>query len=95
MSKYKLRAECLEDIYNFIKKLGETSHTALGTFKVSPCIVEGLRYPDCVLEFKSSLTMNEIKAILKTIPDGHVMLETVNPAERYTGDRAGDTERAV
>ena len=33
------------------------------------------------------MTLNEILIILSEIPDSHVMMDTINPIEKYTGKR--------
>jgi hypothetical protein len=43
--------------------------------------------PDIEFEFKTTLTSDEILAILKKRVDGHVMIDTLNPYDEYTGER--------
>lgn len=77
MIKYKLRAECLHDINVFLES------RTVGCFTiVRPSIL-----PDVQFTFESDLALDDIKSILKTIPDGHVMVETVALEQNYTGER--------
>lgn len=72
---YKLRAECLHDVLqtmDFVDRF---------------CITRDNGYPDVEFDFDSKLSLNEIKARLRGIEDGHVMLETVQLFEKYTGER--------
>jgi hypothetical protein len=43
--------------------------------------------PDVDFVFTTTLSLGEIKTILKTVTDGHVMEETVNEINSYTGER--------
>jgi hypothetical protein len=84
--KYKLRAECSYDIVLFLQK----AHGPMLGFKM-----EGdteLYMPDVEFEFETILTIERILDILKDIDDSHVMYETVQLLEQYTGDR--DNRRA-
>lgn len=72
--KYKMRAECLSDVAKFLEK-----------GKCMGWIMENKYIPDVEIEFNSPESLDEIKKILKSIPGGHVMLETVAPVKDYTG----------
>lgn len=86
-TNYKFRAECIADAYNVINKLGKLSHEALQEVKIIPIFMDGLRLPDCEVELKTSLHFIALLTQLRDIPDGHVMLESVQPIEKYTGER--------
>jgi hypothetical protein len=43
--------------------------------------------PDVEFEFKTTLTLDEILAILSKQVDSHVMMETLRPFDEYTGER--------
>lgn len=74
--KHKLRAECLLDAIRFTKECYFTSLK-----------IEVVRFPDCTVEFEANYSIEELKKILKAIPDSHVMLETLAPLAEYTGER--------
>lgn len=77
--KYKLRAECIMDITRIIDVAG----VHMNNFKMD----KHKDLPDAEFEFDIDLELSEIIAILKNIPDSHVMYETVKPIEEYTGIR--------
>lgn len=83
---YKLRAECLHDVVEFVGSLYRIDYTTLD-FMVSPLVVDGRRLPDVELIFRTELSLNTLKEVLKNQSDSHVMLETINPVELYTGER--------
>jgi hypothetical protein len=75
---YKLRAECLIDVEQFVAN----------NIKVKDiCPLISSDFPDRELEFISSLSKKEIIKILNKIPDSHVMIETLEKIEKYTGKR--------
>ncbi len=76
-TEYKFRAECLHDVHEFIKKLPQYSE-----YRVFRTL-----FPDVVCELKSALPLEGLKKILKTIPDSHVMLDTLTLKSDYTGER--------
>jgi len=76
---YKLRAECLQDVVNFIEKI----HFNLFSFNIK----KDEKYPDVDFEFETDLVLDEIILNLKDIEDSHVMYQTVNLFKDYTGER--------
>ena len=78
-TRFKLRAECFQDVVEFINKVPK---------KVWQIKVEQEDFlPDMVFEFSSEMTLQEIILVLSKIQDGHVMMDTINPIEKYTGER--------
>lgn len=71
---YKFRAECVIDIKG-LKPM------------VFKSIVQDRRLPDveCVVEFDG--TLEELRDVLRGVPNGHVMVQTVALLEQYTGER--------
>lgn len=94
MKTYKFRAECLPDVYKAMcliyknsstKKSGPTNTRG---FKLIPShLPGGLRIPDFEVEFRSRMALKELKKLIAQIDDGHVMLETIELKENYTGER--------
>ena len=82
--EYKLRAECLADVHKFMEQV---HFQGRGAFCYGYKVFGLELAPDVVLEFKSDHSLDEIKDILKSIPDSHVMLETVALKKDYTGER--------
>jgi hypothetical protein len=79
MTKYKLRAECKFDLDLFIKIANLNDYQ----------IIEIEDYPDCELEFSSDQSIKELRDLMLGIPDSHVMRETIQELDRYTGIRLG------
>lgn len=77
-SSYKMRAECQHDIDVLLEKYKDFFDNTE---------VKETGFPDVVMSFTSTLSLNEIRYVLDTIPDGHVMFQSVNYADKYTGER--------
>lgn len=74
--EYRMRAECIAD-------LGR----ALKCISVISLYVEVKLFPDVEIAFISSMTLPELRADLAKVEDGHVMIESLNLASKYTGER--------
>jgi len=79
--KYKMRAECSVDVGRFLQEVPVES------LKASQVEVDGVAYPDVIVEFSSVMPLDEIRKAMGEIVDGHVMAETVELESRYTGNR--------
>ena len=79
--KYKLRAECSMDVASFIAISGNQI-----SYGSNASISEGI-YPDEEFEFESYLNLEQLRSLLRRVVDGHVMVQTVQPADKYTGIR--------
>lgn len=77
---FKFRAECLPDVLNFFE-------AARHTGKYFGYRFENDGLPDVDVELLSTATKDEIETIMKTVEDGHVMLDTIEPIHEYTGER--------
>ncbi|KAA5548094.1 hypothetical protein [Adhaeribacter rhizoryzae] len=75
--QYKLRAETREDLDLVIDMFALSSYTIL------PHPV----FSDVELEFKTNYSLEEIRELLKDVPDAHVMRQTVALKQDYTGER--------
>lgn len=82
MTKYKLRAEGMNDVWAFTNK----HYASMGRYILSGYMI----IPDVEFEFESSEPIQTIRKILRTIPDSHVMLETLQTKSKYTGERTGE-----
>ena len=74
---FVMRAECLNDaqrLQNIVK---------FSTFD----IMKHPLFPDVLITVSTKLPLTGIKSLIKKIPDGHVMLETVALEADYTGER--------
>lgn len=85
MSVYKLRAECLPDVVQFIENTNKR-----GTMITNYKIEKDKLVSDVYFEFELKLTIPEIIDILQNQKDSHVMYQTVNPIDKYTGERDYD-----
>lgn len=86
MRTYKLRAECLLDVEKLMHLLFKRK-CVLGQFIITPTYIEDIRLPDVELEFSTSLDLKTLHEMAGKITDGHVMLETLELKENYTGAR--------
>lgn len=76
MTNFKLRAECVRDAVKAILNIPMVSIK-----------MEQVRFPDVELEFTSNLSFEDIKDRLDKIIDGHVMAESLDYIDKYTGKR--------
>jgi hypothetical protein len=82
---YKFLAECQVDVDRF-KALLQGKYT---TFVATPG-AQGL--PDVECEFTSTEALQTLRALMRSISDGHLMLQSLNVASEYTGDRWYDDD---
>lgn len=75
-NKYKLRAECLNDVMDLFDLIEVESYT-----------IENIGFSDVLLSFSSKDDWFHIDNMLEGISDSHVMRETLAHADDYTGDR--------
>ena len=78
-TRYKLRAECKQDIDVFIGN----NNPAVSILNSKSLGDMG----DVELEFESTHSKDQLIAILKNQSDGHVMLQTLEQQHLYTGIR--------
>ena len=82
MPQYKFRAECPHDVAVLSNVLVRDKHRHM---IINRTMEPG--YPDVEIELDIDLTRPELISIMRTIEDGHVMRQTVQPIESYTGNR--------
>lgn len=78
MKTFKMRAECQADLGRFLTEVGVISFNAT-------LIKSG--FPDVEAEFIAYGDLNSLRIELAKIVDGHVMLESLNYSDKYTGER--------
>jgi hypothetical protein len=82
-NRFHFRAECQADVNKLRQLLGEKVEKIATTFATA--------YPDVEVEIDTSLSLNDLKATMRQIVDGHAMVETVTQGDEYTGERrSGD-----
>ena len=79
MGHYKFRAECLDDVLELLRLIGADVHE-WRLFKHG-------EWPDVVVELKVQMTLMMLIGVMREVVDGHVMVETVAPIDKYTGER--------
>lgn len=79
---FKFRAECKTD--------GNKVKAKLDFIKFEESQWDG--YPDYNVVITTKMKFDEIQAVLRSIEDGQVMLQTIQPIESYTGERNYDLE---
>lgn len=77
---YRFRAECANDVIALLAVMG-------GQHIISIVIEKYECFPDVDVELRTLLTLRQLQDAMEAVPDGHVMTETVNYKEKYTGDR--------
>ena len=77
-NSYKFQAECRPDVGRFLKRFVEYDTINIST--------EGFIF-GCEVQMVSVKTIDEIREHMKKIVDGHVMIESLNYANEYTGER--------
>jgi hypothetical protein len=84
MNRFKFRAECLEDVVNLLYRI-KTKDTEIH--------IKFFQVPDVEAVLATDLSLEEVIDQARAVTDGHVIVETVQPEEEYTGDR--DWNRSV
>jgi len=59
-------------------------------FTITPASTKYGPLPDVDVTFESDMDIDTIRDYIKEVEDGHVMLESLNEAHLYTGDRYYD-----
>lgn len=73
--KYKARAECTLDIFRLLESVRPVNWSASGSLFGAE------------VEFRTDMPLSAVRRRLSKIPDGHAMLESVNFAAKYNGER--------
>ncbi len=81
MNNYKFRAECFHDIKELCGLLN--LHYELESVIITPDIM----FPDCVAEIRTPLSLEDVREFMRHIPDGHVMVQSLQLPQNYTEDR--------
>jgi len=86
-STFKFRAECFTNLISLFKVM-VVMHPECTIQKVSIKKIDNL--PDVEVEMDVlECNFGKLRACMERAPDGHVMSETLDYADRYTGRRLG------
>lgn len=77
---YRFRAECQCDVDSVISR---------GWFQ-EVSVEQDPDFPDVEVRMRSHHDLGKVRELLSSLEDGHVMVQTVNTAGEYTGERDYD-----
>lgn len=79
---YRWRAECPIDNERLLALLPPYELLKFDS------VIQDARFPDTETELTVwSLSLEHLQDIMRQVPDGHIMVQTVQPKDRYTGER--------
>lgn len=88
MNIYSLRAECTADADQLKKLVNVACAVSELSMKADE---DGM--PDQEIEIRTELTLDELLTMIRTIPDGHVMLQTLEPVPLAENSLERDYDR--
>ena len=84
MPSYKCRAECRRDAEEWQKVAGDLVRNVV----VKDVLLGGvIPIPDVDIDFESDASLQHLCNTMASVSDAHVMWETVQPSDQYTGER--------
>lgn len=88
MITYKFRAECISDVRVLLHKIRSTRfyYSSINQLKLPG----GEYIPDVEVELVADTTLGKLRDFMREVDDGHVMVQTVQLVENYTGSRNYD-----
>lgn len=83
---YRWRSECSADDQKLLRRLPVGEMIQFQTMRLDP-------FPDTFNELTvKTLTLEQLRNIMRKVEDGHVMVQTVQPKHLYTGERDFDLD---
>jgi hypothetical protein len=83
---YWWRSECVADDHELLKRLPVGEMIKFQTKRLDA-------FPDTISELTvKTLTLQQLRNIMRKVVDGHVMAQTVQPRHLYTGRRDFDLD---
>lgn len=76
---YRFRAECQQDV--------DELRVLLSRCFDRITVVNSPPFPDVEVELNTALSLEELRAVMRRVVDGHVMVQTVARHDEYTGER--------
>ena len=83
---YKFRCECRYDYEDIQAVCGE----GMIEVKIIPQFIQEIPIPDLDVEFKSTLSYEQLLRKFDQVTDAHIAFQTLMPIEEYTGERDFD-----
>ena len=78
MEKFKFRAECLRDVEELLHQI---NHSGM------EINIKFFHVPDVEVTLLTDLTLDSIIQEAREIDDCHVIVDTIQPVQEYTGER--------
>lgn len=78
---YKFRAECISDVIRLMKRIINHDPIEFISIEKMECGT------DVVCTLSCGLSLEGIRLAMERVRDSHVMIETLETAENYTGNR--------
>ena len=83
INHFKFRAECETDVNRLRKRMGT---------KCLKIVMEIGQFPDTLVDLYTTMSLEELRNEIRSIEDGHVMLQTIALEKDYTGERDYELE---
>ena len=83
INHFKFRAECIADVLKLKERLGG---------RCLKMIMEIEQFPDTVVDLYTTMSLDDLRNEIRSIEDGHVMLQTIALEKDYTGKRDYELE---
>lgn len=97
--KLKARAECQHDAEHLVQLLNTMENTTsvtvsmLSSFEYKPLYPQEDSRPDVELTLHTYYSFDEVLDVILQIPNSHVLYESLNYENLYTGERWNDIEK--
>ena len=83
ISTYKFRCELISDTPKFIKEFIKATYGDIVYLNIKKVHMLG-----CEIELSTHVTIEVVRKVLYSVPSSHVMIETLELLENYTGIRS-------
>ena len=83
ITHFKFRAECETDVNKLRKRM---------VVKCLKIVKEIGQFPDTLVDLYTNMSLDDLRNEIRSIEDGHVMLQTIALEKDYTGERDYELE---
>ena len=95
--KTRFRAETLSDVLGLLQLPDGDSAKMFQNMRqitITPATIDGApgNLPDVDVELETKMSLEGVREMMRKVRDGHVMVQSLNYAEDYTGERNYDQE---